>query len=101
MKKACYALGLIILLLVSGSVSAEPKGDSEVGRYKMYFSPHTSEMQLTPDMFLLDTKTGKIWQRRMFTDVKGIPRVWLFQERIDSPEDMMEWISRQEILPDK
>jgi hypothetical protein len=61
---------LIVLMLVSFMVSAEPKKE-EVGRYKVEVTSYTSNK--TGKMYILettiDTKTGKVIKRKRFYHV--------------------------------
>ncbi len=45
--------------------------ESEVGRFQIVINKN-----IRADTFLLDTKTGRIWQNTTFTDLKGEPTVW-------------------------
>ena len=62
---------LIGLLLVSFMVSAEPKKEEELGRYKIEITTYVSKKG---SVFVLetifDTKTGKVVERKRFYHTK-------------------------------
>jgi hypothetical protein len=53
---------------------------SNSGRYQIIFSPH-----LRADTFLVDTQTGKVWQKTSYAFLQGEPEAWLNVDRIDTP----------------
>ena len=55
---------------------------SETGRYQIVFSPH-----VRADTFLLDTKTGEIWQMQVRADLTGEPTTWERMLREDNSTD--------------
>jgi hypothetical protein len=52
------------------------------------------------DTFLLDTETGKVWARVAFTNVKGTPDVWVYEDRLDNESQRETWERHQTIAPD-
>jgi hypothetical protein len=85
-----------LFLLFSSISFAQQNKDSEVGRYQIFFSPLARA-----DAYLVDTKTGKVWINTQYTDIDGQPRVWVYQERIDSKEDLIQWVKQQKIIKTK
>jgi len=82
------------LLFTAASISfAGQKTEAEEGRFQIFFSPHARA-----DAYLVDTKTGKVWTSVKYTDVQGQPTVWIYQDRIDSKEDFMNWLSKQKFI---
>jgi len=63
---------------------------SAYGRYQIVINPNARA-----DTFLLDTETGKVWVSTAFTNIKGEPTVWLFEDRIDNQQANLEWINQQ------
>ncbi len=61
------------------------------GRYQIVFRP-----ELARDTWLLDTATGQVWRPVRYTDILGDPVVWKLMERIDSNEDLLNWLRTQE-----
>lgn len=57
------------------------------GRYVLYLSPLNAR-----DVFMLDTVTGKIWQRVELTDVWGQPTVWNYMDRLDNIADTVAFV---------
>ena len=74
MKKTILVLGFGILMVslfcFGNDTSVSPAGNDGKERYKM-FSPSVSSSGV-PDVYVIDTQTGRIWKRTFFTDVKGI-----------------------------
>ncbi len=93
MKTRAFLILASLLLLFSGMVFAEQDSNFENGRYQIFFSPHARA-----DVYLVDTKTGKVWTNVQYTDVQGQPTVWKYQERIDSEKDYMRWRREQELI---
>ncbi len=77
---------LAISLLAGLSSACNPKSETQLtpptvataaspapqnGRYAIVFSPN-----VRADTFLLDTKTGNVWQQVKYTDLDGEPMVW-------------------------
>jgi hypothetical protein len=70
--------------------SSQVSPRTETGRYALISNPN-----VRADLFLLDTATGKIWQRVTFTDLKGDPDVWQPMRKMDSDADLTEWLATQ------
>ena len=68
------------------ALPAQPFQAGPTSRYQIVFGPHARA-----DTFMLDTQTGRIWQRTHLTDVEGEPDIWLIQKRFDSIEDEITW----------
>jgi hypothetical protein len=47
------------------------------------------------DTFLLDTQTGRIWTPVVYSNVKGQPTIWKYEERIDDAAAYDLWEMRQ------
>ncbi len=90
--KAIFIMASLLLLFANVSFASQDTGAVE-GRYQMFFSPHARA-----DVYLVDTKTGKVWTNVQYTDVQGQPTVWKYQERIDSEKDYMRWRREQELI---
>jgi hypothetical protein len=99
--KQALMVGLIVGIVLMGtsvglfSWSVDPAHAADVGqqgRYQIVVSPITAR-----DMFLLDTNTGRVWQRVTFTDLKGEPTVWDLVPRLDSAAQELEYIRTQEL----
>jgi hypothetical protein len=73
---------------------AAEAAQSGTGRFQMVMSP-----LLARDVFLVDTTTGRVWQRTQFTDVKGEPEVWEFMEKFDTRSQIDDWLKYQEMKP--
>lgn len=50
------------------------------GRFQIIFNPSG----VRADTFLLDTQTGKIWRPTKYTDLRGEPTVWVYEDRLDT-----------------
>ena len=59
---------------------------SAAGRYQIVFSPLSRA-----DTFLVDTQTGKIWQRTSFPFLVGEPEAWIYQTRLDNEREQAVW----------
>jgi hypothetical protein len=66
------------------------------GRYQLWVNPNARV-----DTFLLDTETGRTWQRIVYTNVKGEPPVWLIQDRIDNEVELTNWTNKHELKPNQ
>ena len=64
-----------------------PESDSQ--RFQIVFNPN-----VRADTFLLDTKTGRIWRFSTFTNLDGSPDLWVYMERADNDEELLEWAAR-------
>ena len=62
------------------------------GRYQIVFRP-----ELARDTWLLDTATGRVWREAQYPEILEDPVVWKLMERIDSNEDMFNWLRTQEL----
>jgi len=61
-----------------------------VGRYQIVFNPN-----VRADTFLLDTQTGKTWVQTQVSDAKDKPTIWLYRERVDNEQELLDWSKRQ------
>ncbi len=86
----------LVLLVLEISLAAEQDTTAEVERYQIFFSPIARA-----DAYLVDTKTGKVWTNIQYTDVQGQPRVWVYQEKIDSKEEFKQWLEQQKFIETK
>jgi len=59
--------------------TALPNG-AAVGRHQIVANPTGH-----PEVFLLDTATGKVWKMVQYADARGKPYVWKYMERADDP----------------
>ena len=64
------------------------------GRYQVFFGPHARA-----DQYLVDTDTGRIWQKTAYTDLVGEPEVWLPLTRVDNDADFNAWVKKQTLKP--
>lgn len=62
-----------------GTTVAAPSG-TQGGRYQIIFNPSG----VRADTFLLDTQTGRIWRPTKYTDLKGEPTAWVYEDRLDT-----------------
>jgi hypothetical protein len=94
----------IWFLLVATMCTAQPPiknptpnssaGNHTVGRYQIFFGPHARA-----DQYLVDTETGRVWQKVEYPDLKGEPEVWMPLTRIDSDLEFNEWLKTQQSKP--
>lgn len=77
---------------ISASAQRAPSPSSEEhpGRYQLVINPNGRV-----DTFLIDTETGKTWQRTQLTDLEGEPEVWLYRDRIDDERAELDFYSRR------
>jgi hypothetical protein len=78
----------------SKSISAAPSVDHSCARYQIFFGPHARA-----DQYLVDTTTGRIWQKTSYTDLVGEPEVWLPLTRVDNDADFNAWVKKQTVKP--
>jgi hypothetical protein len=64
------------------------------GRYQLFFSPHARA-----DQYLVDTETGRVWEKVSYTDLVGDPEIWLALPRIDGDIEFSEWLKTQQAKP--
>lgn len=69
-------------------------GSHTYGRYQIFFSPHARA-----DAYLVDTETGRVWEKVTYTDLIGEPEVWMPLTRIDSDIQFNEWLNKQQSKP--
>lgn len=89
---------LCVLLVVTISYGQQPSksqpkpvvNDHPSERYAIFFSPHARA-----DQYLVDTDTGRVWQKVTYTDLVGEPEVWMPLTRIDSDAQFDEWLKKQ------
>lgn len=90
-----FALALVVVARLAAQTaqsSAKPTIGSERFRIVMRDG-------VRADTFLLDTETGRIWSRIQYTNVKGAPDVWVFEERLDNDTQREAWGSKIEVIP--
>jgi hypothetical protein len=63
---------------------------SAPGRFQIIVNP-----SVRADLFLLDTETGRIWQRTQISYIKGQPDAWLLQKKFDTEDDYLQWARYQ------
>ena len=61
---------------------------ASLGRYQIVFGPHARA-----DTFLIDTQTGKIWTRTVFTFLQGEPQAWLPEPHLENEKEEQEWVN--------
>jgi hypothetical protein len=57
-------------------------------RYQLYIHPQYGKFQ-----YLLDTRTGLVWQSVEYVDIKSKPIVWNYMWKIDTPEQQSTFYS--------
>lgn len=67
---------------------------SQSGRFQIIMNPH-----VRADTFLLDTQTGRIWQRAQYSELNGDPDAWVIMDRLDDADQMMAWARRKGVKP--
>ena len=89
MRKSVLFLGVGVLLLslfrLPGSEPVPPQNSDGKQRYAMFSPPAVSGG--IPEVFVLDTLTGRIWRRTIFTDVKGtymVPLPYLSADQLSA-----------------
>lgn len=88
-------VAVAILLFCSLGFAQQPKHpiktDVQPGapRYQLFVNP-----EVRADTFLLDTVTGKVWQRTHFSSLLDEPDAWIAQDRIDSDEEFLAWFKK-------
>lgn len=86
-------VSIVVLVAVVGYVvlnARQTVTSSRIGRFQIVMNP-----QVRADTFLVDTENGRIWQQVRYTDVKGEPLVWQYQERVDNAVELAAWVRRQ------
>lgn len=78
---------LVLRMGMSGQSSPSSSNSPLSRRYQIVFNPN-----VRADTFLLDTETGKIWRRAMFSDLPDQPTAWEFENRIDKGQELREYI---------
>lgn len=73
----------IILFLSQQATAGEAQ---QQGRYQIVINP-----AMRADTFLIDTQTGRIWQKVQYEDMENEPVVWNIMDRIDGVKDFREW----------
>ena len=95
MKALFVLLSLVALGLAIQTPAPQQKAaiipQQQSGRFEIVMRPG-----IRADTFLLDTQTGRIWVPIEYSNVKGQPTIWKFEERIDGSTDFLEWETRQE-----
>lgn len=95
--KRSFAVGLAVIAFAvalgsqtqSRTISLTNSASKDA-RYQIFFSPFARA-----DVYLLDTQTGKIWHPVTYTNVTGDPEVWVPETRVDSQQQLNEWMATQ------
>jgi len=87
----CLALLLTPPLLAQTQKATNPKPPAQKnrsaeqaeisGRYQIVFGDEGA--------FLIDTATGKVWQRKIFGFISSKPQAWVYMDRIDSESELI------------
>jgi hypothetical protein len=88
--KAGLMLGLLAAVPVA-ALAQDSRSDlfsQQPGRYQIVFNP-----SIRADLFLIDTATGRVWQRTSFPSLNGEPDAWLMMNRLDDAKDRAAFIS--------
>jgi hypothetical protein len=87
------ALGVVACILIAAVPAEQSKAQqppllapSEMGRFQIVINP-----AVRADTFLLDTSTGQTWRPVTYTDLKGEPTVWKYEERVDDRYELEQW----------
>ena len=76
------------IALLAQSATPQARPSSPTGRFQVVVNPNARA-----DTFLLDTATGRVWQRTKYTNLPDQPEVWQIQDRVDSRVDLLAWAS--------
>lgn len=80
-----FMLSVFSILLISQAKTVSPT-TIHSDRYQIFISQR--------EEFLLDTDTGKIWHRTIYTGlVNGSADLWQPMDRVDNPEEKSAWLS--------
>ncbi len=83
------SIGILVLSSLGKSYLAikekEIDGQRDAQRYELFLNPNVGRFQ-----YLLDKKTGKVWQATTYTDIKGQPTVWAYMSKIDNDDQLIE-----------
>ena len=74
--------------------SSPSAGNHTCGRYQVFFSPHARA-----DAYLVDTETGRIWEKVTYSNLVGEPEAWLPLARIDNDIELNDWLKKQQFKP--
>ena len=86
MRLLAIGLGLVAVGFATQASAEESRSDlfsQQPGRYQIVINP-----QARADTFLLDTATGRVWQRVQYGDLKDTPPAWQLMKRIDNDLDL-------------
>lgn len=98
-----FALCILFVAVVSSgqeSSKGQPyktpvaSGEHGCGRYQIFFGSHARA-----DQYLVDTVTGRIWQKTQYSDLEGEPEVWMPLTRIDNNDEFNAWAKQQTRKP--
>lgn len=73
---------LVAPIAALGQDSRSDLFSQQPGRYQIVFNP-----SVRADTFMIDTATGRVWQRTNFPSLNGEPDAWNLMVRLDSPSD--------------
>ena len=101
MSKFAAIAAILSLAVVIGYLQqseAEPitvgqDNASAAGRFQIIMRDGVRE-----DTWLLDTATGGTWRETQYMDVQGQPVVWVYQQRLDSLQDLTAWAKTQQMI---
>lgn len=95
MKRLLFGIVLIVTITALAETPGTPQvTSSSSGRFQIVINPN-----LRADTFLLDTATGKTWKPVQYTDVRGMPVIWEFQERVDDDAALSRWFVFHPLIP--
>ncbi len=83
-----FALSVVLL----PNAFAEPSTTIQNARFQIIINTNARA-----DTFLIDTQTGKVWQRNKFTDIDGEPTVWRLMDRIDDDNQLRQFILQHNV----
>jgi hypothetical protein len=88
-------IAAILLVAALGFVQSKANpSEQSAGRYQLQVPGNSMERA-----YLLDTQTGRVWERTMYTDIAGSPSVWLYDDRIDNDQQRAAWEGRHTPAP--
>lgn len=86
MKKLLLFVLAIIAILLFAAANGQNQTVTQNGRYQIVINT-----EVRADTFLLDTQTGRTWKPIAYTDIKGSPTVWKYQDKVDNYDQLMQW----------
>jgi hypothetical protein len=95
MARVFTRIAVVLLAITATGTSAltqDSRSDlfsQQPGRYQIVVNP-----QVRADTFLVDTATGRVWQRTTFPFLNGDPDAWNIMPRLDGVDDRIAFIER-------